>query len=273
MKHLRYLALLLFAVPAFPQSVTLTSNKVVADGELVPVLTWTSSPQGPSSCVASGGWSGIKAGAGTETLPRIVANASYSLKCDWVGTTGTATVTWVAPTTNTNGTPLTDLAGFRVFVGQSSTSFPQSHETRNAAARSLPITGLASGTWYFMVRPFNSNDKESSDSNVVQKTLTVSGQSASATVAITVRPVPSPAVVTTVVVVANTPYVPVFRLNAAGTGISSTPMGMIPTGRGCGPKVSMWRGKAIHRVVVNPAEMWACTGCSKDTTRLAAPCA
>src|SRR5213076_1330508 len=91
------------------QTVSLSANKTSATGSLTPVLTWSTNPVA-SSCAASGGWSGTKAASGSQTLTAISASTNYTLTCTWA--TGSSTVSWVAPTTNTDGSSLTNLAGF-----------------------------------------------------------------------------------------------------------------------------------------------------------------
>jgi serine protease len=167
--------------------VTLRANSTSASGSLTPVLTWSTNPVA-SSCRASGGWSGNKNASGTETLARINASTNYTLTCSW--SSGSSTVSWVAPTQNTNGTPLTDLAGFRIYYGTSSASLTQTSTVNNVAARSSTISSLAPGTWYFKVRAFNSNQVESNDSNVASKA--VAGATAAGNVSITITGTPPP---------------------------------------------------------------------------------
>jgi hypothetical protein len=98
-------------------------------------------------------------------------------------------VSWVAPTTNTNGTPLINLAGFRIYYGTSSTSLTQSTTVNNVAARSATISPLVPGTWYFKVRAINTSQVESSDSNIAAKS--VAGATAARTVSITITTPPA----------------------------------------------------------------------------------
>src|SRR3982750_4586537 len=94
-----------------PGVVTLTAQQSSAQSGMTPVLTWSTSPTA-QSCVASGGWSGNRAVSGTETLPSINSSTSYTLTCTWGD--GTAIVSWITPTTNSDGSDLLDLAGFHV---------------------------------------------------------------------------------------------------------------------------------------------------------------
>jgi hypothetical protein len=84
---------------------------------------------------------------------------------------GNATLTWNAPTTNTNGTKLTDLTGFKVYWGKTRGSYTNSFRINNLLARDYTISGLTSGTWYFTVTAINAAQAESGYSNVASKTI------------------------------------------------------------------------------------------------------
>jgi hypothetical protein len=84
---------------------------------------------------------------------------------------GTATVTWEAPTINTDGTPVTNLSGYTIYYGTSQSDLTQSVVVSGAATLSYEITGLASGTWYFSVAADAADGTESAMSSVGSKTL------------------------------------------------------------------------------------------------------
>lgn len=177
-----------------------------ANGRATPTITWSTSPAGATGCTASGGWSGSKAAGGTQVLPQIVANTTYSLTCSWPGSPavgGTVSVNWTAPTTNLDGTPLTNLAGFRVLYGRSATTLDASAYLENPAARTWTSATLAQGDWYFVVRAFNSTGAESDNSSpVVRKTVgtpATAGFTASNSATVTIVPIPSPPTGVTVV--------------------------------------------------------------------------
>jgi hypothetical protein len=86
-------------------------------------------------------------------------------------TTGTATVSWVAPTQNSNGTALTNLAGYNVYYGTDSASLSQKAEVSNAGATDYAVSGLTSGTWYFAVTSYTSDGVESARSPLSSKTI------------------------------------------------------------------------------------------------------
>ena len=84
---------------------------------------------------------------------------------------GAATLTWVPPTTNTDGTALTNLAGYRIYYGTSSNSLTQVVQVPTAGVSSYVLTGLSSGTYYFGVRAYNTSGAESDYSNLASKTI------------------------------------------------------------------------------------------------------
>jgi len=86
-------------------------------------------------------------------------------------TTGAATVTWSIPTQNTNGTPLVNLAGYKIYYGTSANSLSQSVQVANPGATSYAFTNLAAGTWYFGIVDYTTNGVESGFSNIASTTI------------------------------------------------------------------------------------------------------
>jgi hypothetical protein len=171
--------------------VTLSASPTSGQGSVTPRLTWSTNPVA-TSCTASGGWSGTKAASGAQTLSAINANTNYTLTCAWGA--GSATVNWTAPTTNTNGTALTNLARFKVLYGTSSTSFTRYVAVDDPTRRSAVVSSLTPGTWYFSVRAVNTSGAESVNSNVASRNVT--GASAARTVSVAVTQPPSGSLVT-----------------------------------------------------------------------------
>lgn len=85
--------------------------------------------------------------------------------------TGSATVTWVAPTQNSDGSALTNLAGFHVYYGTSSTNLKNMATASGGGTASYSLGGLTSGTWYFGVKSFTNAGVESDLSSVGSKTI------------------------------------------------------------------------------------------------------
>jgi hypothetical protein len=84
----------------------------------------------------------------------------------------TATLFWEAPTSNTNGSPLTDLAGYRIYYGSSPGELTQTVQLNSVGLQTYVIDGLEPGTWYFAVMALTSSGLESSLSNIAVKTIT-----------------------------------------------------------------------------------------------------
>ena len=201
MKKLLALFLTLFASAAFAQTaptVTLNADPASGVSPLTVNLTWSST--GAVNCTASGGWSGAKATSGTQTITGVTANTTYTLTCS--AGLGSAAVSWVAPTLNTDGSPYTNAAGFKVFWATTSAGVPSATAVvlNNPATLNYNVTGLAAGTWYFGVKAFNTAGVDSDMSNLGTKTVAIASASASDSVAVSTKPMPP------VVTVAQTAY-------------------------------------------------------------------
>ena len=104
-------------------------------------------------------------GKASASLPAYAITVAAAL-------TGSITVSWVPPTQNTDGTPVTGLAGFRVFYGTASRQYGQSVLVSGPSLRSVIVEGLSPGTtWYFGVKSVTSTGVESEYSNEAVKTL------------------------------------------------------------------------------------------------------
>jgi len=84
---------------------------------------------------------------------------------------GTATVSWSAPTANTNGTALTPLSGYTIFYGTSAASLTKTIVITNPSTLTYVISGLSSGTWYFAVAADASDGTQSAHSSLGSKTI------------------------------------------------------------------------------------------------------
>jgi len=86
-----------------------------------------------------------------------------------INNTGIVTLSWSAPTTNTDGTPLTDLAGYNVYYGPSSGNYTNSYNA--GMSTSYTINNLPAGTYYFVVTAYNAAGYASTFSNEASKTI------------------------------------------------------------------------------------------------------
>ncbi len=82
---------------------------------------------------------------------------------------GLATLTWNAPATNTDGTPLTDLSGYKIYYGTASGNYSQTIDV--GGITSSTVSNLTDGTtYYFAVTAYDTSGNESAYSNEVSKT-------------------------------------------------------------------------------------------------------
>jgi hypothetical protein len=101
---------------------------------------------------------------GTASLPGFAITVSAPV-------TGSATLTWTAPTQNTDGSPLTNLAGYKILYGTSPGSLTNVITINNPGLTTYVIDNLPAGTWYFGMRAVNSQSVESATTNIVSKTI------------------------------------------------------------------------------------------------------
>lgn len=78
---------------------------------------------------------------------------------------GSVTLSWTAPTSNTDGTTLTDLTAYRVRYGTESGSYPERIEISNAGITTFVVENLAPNTYFFVLTSVNSQNIESTYSN------------------------------------------------------------------------------------------------------------
>jgi hypothetical protein len=85
--------------------------------------------------------------------------------------TGTATLSWTAPTKNADGSPITGLSGYRIYYGTDPNHFTQTIKISGAASTKYVVNGLAAGTYYFAVSAYNTAGQESVKSNIASKSI------------------------------------------------------------------------------------------------------
>ena len=86
-------------------------------------------------------------------------------------TAGTVSLSWAAPTENTNGTAVTDLAGYHIHYGTSASALSSEIDVPGAATTSYEISNLSAGTYYFTVSAYNSLGVESAPSGEASQTI------------------------------------------------------------------------------------------------------
>jgi hypothetical protein len=143
-------------------------------------FTITGKPSWAAFNASSGQLSGTPSGADVGTYSNIqirVSDGSASTNLaafaiQVVGTaTGSATLIWQPPTGNTDGSPLSNLAGYHVYWGTTQGNYSSSTALNNPGLTSYVIQQLTPATWYFVVTAVNSSGVESNYSNVVSKAV------------------------------------------------------------------------------------------------------
>lgn len=84
---------------------------------------------------------------------------------------GSATLSWTAPTQNTDGTALTDLAAYKIYFGTSTGNYPNQISIDNPGITNYVVENLPADTYYFVSTAVNSSGVESNYSNVVTKVV------------------------------------------------------------------------------------------------------
>lgn len=150
-----------------------------ADGD---PLTFSISglPSWASFGSASGALSGTPGAADVGVYTNIVISVSdgqvstslpaFSISVNAISL-GSVTLDWVAPTENEDGTPLTDLAGYRIYWGTTSGNYPNSATIDNPSVTTYLVENLAPGTYEFVATAFNSAGVESQYSDTATKTV------------------------------------------------------------------------------------------------------
>ncbi len=106
----------------------------------------------------------VSDGVASTALP------SFSIAVQQVSM-GSVTLSWQPPTMRVDGSPLANLAGYRIRYGTSSGSYPNVVAIQNGGVTSAVIGNLPPATYYFVVSAFDSMGLESDNSSAVSKTI------------------------------------------------------------------------------------------------------
>ncbi len=141
-------------------------------------LVW--STENVDSCTASGAWEGGIATSGELDLQHNESgDMTYSIMCNGASGTAVAMVTisvestslaWNAPVQNTNGTQVTDLAGYNLYYGTESGRYTQSRAVQNANQTNLELP-VEPGTYYLAMTAYDLSGNESDLSNEIIRTV------------------------------------------------------------------------------------------------------
>lgn len=130
--------------------------------------TSTGQLSGTPGSSAAGTYSNIAISVSDGKSSRSLSAFAISVKQT---ATTSASLSWTPPTQNTDGSSLTNLAGYRLYYGTSATALTQSIQIANPSVSTYVIDGLTPTTYYFAVRAYTSSGAESANSNVASKSL------------------------------------------------------------------------------------------------------
>lgn len=131
-----------------------------------------SAPSSNSSVTSDG--SGAAPAGGSTTDPGTstgTASPSPTGSNPPTASTGNVTINWNPPTENTDGTALTDLAGFKIHYGTASKKYTRTITVSNPGLATYVIADLSPGTYYFAVTAYSSAGTESPLSSEVSTTV------------------------------------------------------------------------------------------------------
>lgn len=115
-------------------------------------------------------WNGIRLsvsdGEATTSLPAFALTVVPQNSA-----TGSVTLSWLPPTENTDGTPIVNLAGYRLLYGQVSQNYSSTIVITNPGITRYMIEGLSNGTWYFAIQTVTADGQVSDPSGEASKVI------------------------------------------------------------------------------------------------------
>ena len=85
--------------------------------------------------------------------------------------TSVATLSWTPPTEHTDGSPLLDLGGYKIYFGPTEDNYTELVNLANPGLAMYVTDPLPPGTYYFVITAYDSGGRESGHSNVASTTI------------------------------------------------------------------------------------------------------
>lgn len=246
-----------FALHAQALTGTFTVTPTTANAPASVDLAWNVWNFKPSTvCTASGSWTGTKPLTGGQTVNNLLNDATYTLTCVTpavppVAGAGSVTLSWQPPTQNTDGSTLTNLAGFRILYGASASALSQTVQVPGAGVSAYVVDGLSSGVWFFAVKAYTAGNVESGPSNVVSKAVDAGGTPGipavtwTKTVTVKVSAQPKPPVLVTVEQTA-------YKMdNGNQNQLKVAKIGTVPLGKPCVQTISPFTNEPVDYMGLN----------------------
>lgn len=135
------------------------------------VPTGSAAAQGSAPAQGTAAAGGTTAAASTSEASGTSAGSTSSAASSGSSTVTSVTINWVPPTENTDGTWLTNLAGYNIHYGTASHKYTKTIAVSNPGVIRYVVENLTSGTYYFAVGAVNSTGTESPLSAEVRATV------------------------------------------------------------------------------------------------------
>ena len=149
------------------------------DGDSL-TFTITNKPNWASFNTSTGRLSGQPTLGNVGTITNIVISVSDGEASDSLGAftvtvsqaaLGNVTLNWTAPTQNEDGSPLMDLAGYKIYYGTSSQSYDHEIDIGNPSVTTYVVDNLVPDSYYFAATSFNTSGVESEYSGEAVRTV------------------------------------------------------------------------------------------------------
>lgn len=99
--------------------------------------------------------------------PSVSTTTAASTSTTSTAAPGSVTLSWTPPTQNTDGSTLTNLAGYYIDYGTAPGTYTNSIQVANPGLASYVVQNLTAGTYYFVVTAYNTDGTQSTYSQQV----------------------------------------------------------------------------------------------------------
>ena len=161
------------------EAYSFTPSVTDANGDAV-TFSATNVPRWAHFDETTGSLSGTPTAADVSSYPNILISANDGQASSTLASftitvvdsaTGSASISWFPPTQNTDGSTLTNLAGYLIHYGRNSSSLNGKVKISNPSVSRYLLGNLTTGKWHFAVSAINTHGVESSLSDVASKTI------------------------------------------------------------------------------------------------------
>lgn len=87
------------------------------------------------------------------------------------GEKGSASLTWEPPNSRVDGSPLANLAGYKIYYGRMSGTYDYEIDVDNPGVSTYVVEDLVPGEWFFSVSAYDTDGLESGHSNEVTREI------------------------------------------------------------------------------------------------------